>query len=232
MRLTKGFRHSARVKLTGVIYVHRISDVRFGGLAVKNFQVLRELCGERTLKNVVLMTNMWGKVSPKQGASRERQLKNRFFKAAIDKGAQMRRHDGSAESAHEIIRDILKNQPAVLKIQEELIDERKEIGDTAAGAEVNREIQKVIEKYRNEVRELEENMRRAMRERDEESRRELEEEKRKNEEEMEKLRQESDKMRTTYEEAQRKMEERMNAQEAQIESLTEKVEKSRSCEIM
>lgn len=228
-----GAAHSAQVKLTGVIYVHRISDVRFGGSAIRNFQMLRELCGEKTLKNVALVTSMWGKVSPELGASRERQLKSKFFKVAIDNGAQMHRHDGTAESALEIIRNILKNQPAVLKIQEELIDERKEIGETAAGAELNREIQKVIEKYRKEVKELEESMRRAMRERDEESRRELEEEKRRNEEKMVKLRQESEEMRITYEESQRKMEEKMNAQEAKIDNLTERVENMRSgCEIM
>ena len=30
------FRYSAGAKLSGVIYVHRISDDKFGGLAVKN----------------------------------------------------------------------------------------------------------------------------------------------------------------------------------------------------
>jgi hypothetical protein len=67
VRLTEMFRYSAGVKLAGVIYVHRISDDKFGNLAVRNFRMFRELCGDKTLKNVILMTNMWGRVTRQVG---------------------------------------------------------------------------------------------------------------------------------------------------------------------
>jgi hypothetical protein len=186
--LTEMPRYSVGAKLAGVIYIHRISDDKFGGLAVRNFRMFRELCGETTLRNVILMTNMWGRVDPQQGAARERQLKDNYFKAAIDKGAQLRRHDNTPESARAILREILKNQPLALKIQRELIDEGKDIGQTAAGTELNREIRKLVEKHRIEMRELEENMWKAVKERDRETREELEEERKRLMEEAESLR--------------------------------------------
>ena len=173
--------------------------------------MFRELCGEKTLKNVVLMTTMWGRVTPQRGADREQQLKDKHFKAAIEKGAHICRYKDTPESARKILRTILENKPVVLKIQHELIDQHKEIGQTSAGEELNREIREVVEKHQNEMRELEERMQRAVEEKDEESREELEGEKRRVQEEVEKLRKDSEEMRSRFEEARREMEERISA---------------------
>jgi len=217
-----GESYSAGAKLAGVIYVHRISDDKFGGLAVKNFRMFRELCGEQTLKNVILMTNMWERVTPEQGADREQQLRDKYFKAAIEKGAQLCRHTNSPESTQEILRKILKNEPLVLKIQDELIDQGKDIGQTGAGEELNREICEVVERYQREIGGVEESMREAMEKKDEESREELEEEKRRMEEEMEKLREEPAEMESKFEKARREMEERINARfETQMKQIQE-----------
>jgi len=97
------FRYSAGAKLAGVIYVHRISDTTFTNIAGNNFRTFRKVCGDGTLKNVVLMTNMWGQVTPQQGADREQQLRDKYFKAAIEKGAQLYRHTNSPESARMIL---------------------------------------------------------------------------------------------------------------------------------
>ena len=56
--------------MAGVIYTHRISDKRFGRIAGWNFKIFHELCGETSLKNVVLATNMWGEVSRDVGEAR------------------------------------------------------------------------------------------------------------------------------------------------------------------
>ncbi|KAF9781361.1 P-loop containing nucleoside triphosphate hydrolase protein [Thelephora terrestris] len=245
--------HSAGMKLAGVIYVHRISDDRFGGLATKNFRMLKELCGENTLKNVVFMTNMWGRVTSNQGAARERQLKNRYFKAAIEKGAQLCRHDDTPESAHAILRTILRNQPVVLQIQRELIDEGKDIAQTGAGVELTREIREVIERFGRDIKELEECMLKAMKEKDEESRREFAEERRTMQEEMVKLQKESAQMqfefdvaqsemrmqvrkiREEYEDRVRELERREHENSLKIEDLqrsTRVLQYARSCAIM
>ena len=211
VRLTEMSRYSAGTVLAGVIYVHRISDAKFGGLAVKNFRMFRELCGENALKNVILMTNMWGRVTPQQGADREQQLRDKYFKAAIEKGAQPCRHNNTPESARVILRNILKKKPLILKIQHELIDQGKGIGQTGAGAELDREIREVVERYQMEIGELEKSMRKAMEEKDEESREELEEEKRRLQEEMEKLGKDSAEVESKFGKARREMDQRIKA---------------------
>lgn len=81
----------------------------------RNFGVFRKLCGEQTLKNVVIMTNMWGRVTPEVGEARERELTTQFFKPAADKGAWFLRHLETVETARSVIRAILGNHPLSFK---------------------------------------------------------------------------------------------------------------------
>ena len=117
--------------------------------------MFRELCGDKTLKNVVLVTNMWGRVTPSLGVGREKQLQSKHFKSAIDKGARLLRYDDTPESAQEILRTILHNEPEVLKIQQELVEDRKEVGQTGAGAELSKEMRKMMESHIKEIKQLE-----------------------------------------------------------------------------
>ena len=123
-----------------------------------------KLCGGSTLKNVVIVTTMWNKDSRDIYELREKELSNRFFKAALDKGAQMARHDNTAESAHNIIRKIAKNHPVVLQIQRELVDERKDIIDTTAGDSINRELKEQIRRHQTELNNIREEVKRELEE--------------------------------------------------------------------
>jgi len=105
-------RYEAGSKLAGVIYIHRISDKRFAGISAPNFKISRELCGDTSLKNVVLVTNMCGgRGSQDVGEAHERELTANFFKPVLDKGAQLTHHRYIPKSAHDIQR-IMENQPA------------------------------------------------------------------------------------------------------------------------
>jgi len=79
--------------LAGVLYFHRISNFRMGGISTRNFNMFRKLCGDSTLQNVVIITNMWGEVDPQVGGAREAELvrEDIFFKPVLDKGAQIAR---------------------------------------------------------------------------------------------------------------------------------------------
>ncbi len=131
-----------------------------GGTSTRNFKMFRELCGDTALQNVVIVTNMWGEVSPDVGEAREEQLKSReiFFKPALDKGAQIKRHDNTSTSAEAIIRCIAFNAPLVLCIQRELVDEEKDIVETAAGAELGRELHEQALRYQAERRQLQDEL--------------------------------------------------------------------------
>lgn len=164
-------------KLNGVIFLHRISDHRMGGVARKNFRLFRKLCGDDTLKNVVIVTNMWGDVSPEVGESRERELATNelFFKPALDKGAHMVRHDNTPASAQRILREILGFPPEALLIQRETVDEHKTLAQTNAGLDLQKELEKQAHKHREELDGLKGEMEELMATKDSKHQEELEE---------------------------------------------------------
>ena len=55
--------YSSEIQLNGIIYIHRISDPRMTGNALKNLSVFRKICGDKSLECVVLATTMWDSVS-------------------------------------------------------------------------------------------------------------------------------------------------------------------------
>ena len=158
-------RYEKGTTLAGVIYIHRISDHGLTGIAGQNFKMFCDLCGDMAMKNVVLVTNMWGNVSPEDGEARENELSRKISKPVFNKGARMFRHD-TVQSTHDIIRKIMKNYPEALQIQRELVDEHKDIIDTTAGAAVNRELSE-IRRHWARLKELREEMGRALKENDE-----------------------------------------------------------------
>jgi chromosome segregation ATPase len=213
--------------LVGVIYIHRISDKRFTGITKRNFGMFRELCGEETLKNVVLVTNMWGEVSLDVGEAREEELVGEFLKPVLDKGAQIARHHNTIESAHDIIRRIMKNRPIALQIQRELVDEGKNITDTAAGRSARQELNEQIERHKVELKAVQEEMSRAQQKRDEETRQELEEEMGKIQEEMSRMRVSLEGMAARYDEEKKGTEEVMRQMQEQVRQERERTEQRR-----
>jgi hypothetical protein len=97
--------------------------------------MLRELCGSDSLKNMMIVTNMWSQEVTEEEQTRERQMRDeaRFFKLFLDNHATMVRHDNTIESAHEIIRQICTRNPSPLAIQLETIEEKKTLPSTGAG---------------------------------------------------------------------------------------------------
>lgn len=155
--------------------MHRISDFRVGGTVRRNFNMFTKLCGDEALKNVVIVTNMWNEVDRARGIARERELatEDLLFKPAIDKGAQMCRHDNTPASGKLILHRIIHNLPLPLRIQQELVDEGLEISETAAGKELTRHLAALESKHRQDIAELHEQMEIACIDKDERAQREL-----------------------------------------------------------
>jgi len=78
-----------------------------------------------------------------------------FFKPVLDKGARMMRHDNSYETAVGILTQLIPKQPRALLIQRELVDQEKDIAQTAAGAELAQDIEEQAAKWREELRQVE-----------------------------------------------------------------------------
>jgi len=146
--------------LSGLIYMHRISENRVGGIARENFRLFSKICGEDAMRNVLIVTTMWEAIPEEVGARREEELtsKSLFFKDAVDHGARMVRHYNTAESARRTMRTCLDNTPRVLQMQHEVVDEHKQLPQTAAGMELQSELEKQAEQHRQRMQQLKEEL--------------------------------------------------------------------------
>lgn len=174
-------RYKRDMTLHGVIYLHRITDNRMGGTSKRSFRLFRKLCGESTLRNVVIVTNMWDRITAAEGEAREDELRSdeRFFKPALDQDAKMARHDSTISSAQETIRTVLANSPTPLDLQRELIDQNLHVSRTAAGIELQQDLHELAKWFSGELNKLRQEMREAMEERDKRAAEELADEVRK-----------------------------------------------------
>ena len=148
--------------------------------------MFKKLCGESSLASVVLATTMWSEVNPEAGNRRELQLqtstapKPDFWKSMIDLGSRVLRQDREKESAEEIINYLIENKrPVKLDIVEEMMVKQKTLDETAAGREVQDEIERQRLIYERKMETIREEMITAANERDRERQKELREEKEK-----------------------------------------------------
>lgn len=164
-------------KLHGVIYLHRITDNRMGGTALRNFRMFRELCGIKALASCVIVLNMWNEVSEDVATARERELRETdiFFKPAMDAGASMLHHTNSPSSAQEILRDVVKKEPVVLQIQEEIVEQGKPIYETSAGVALLGDLAARQQRQLAQLQEMQRELEEAIEQQNESDRRELEE---------------------------------------------------------
>ena len=142
--------------LSGLLYLHRITDDRVGGTAMKNLRMFQKLVGDNSMKNVVLVTTMWSKLqSSDDGNARVKQLTEtgKFWGGMITNGARHERYDGTPTDALRIIHMMLDNAPCKLQIQEEL-DHGQKLADTTAGKEVVDRLENLKVHHAEEVKEL------------------------------------------------------------------------------
>ncbi|KFX88791.1 hypothetical protein V490_07401 [Pseudogymnoascus sp. VKM F-3557] len=138
------------ILLSGIIYLHNISDVRMDGPSVTNLRMMRKLCGTSSLKNVVLATTMWEDTNDILGSERELELQQTFWKDMISDGSTVARVlTKSSGDAREIVKSLLNNEPLSTRLQEEL-NSGKSLIQTEAGTEIGVELAKQEYKLRKE----------------------------------------------------------------------------------
>ncbi|KAI6006735.1 hypothetical protein EDC04DRAFT_974151 [Pisolithus marmoratus] len=131
--------YKKNIKLSGVLYLHRISDNRVSGTPLRNYNMFKELCGKENFKNVILVTTMWDEVTEEVGSAREKELQSDFWGSMISLGSTIHRFDGTMESAWKIINSLSVAPPVQrrpLQIQREMVDKHMPLHRTAAGRAV------------------------------------------------------------------------------------------------
>lgn len=96
--------YNNETQLSGLLYLHRITDIRVGGVSYKNMKLFRKICG---LQNVLLCTTMWDRIDASIGTAREQQLQSDFWNNMIVNGASTVRHDGNQQTAQAIMDRLL-----------------------------------------------------------------------------------------------------------------------------
>jgi GTP-binding protein EngB required for normal cell division len=151
------------IKLTGILYLHRISDNRMPGTPLRNLRMLGKLCGTEPAKRVIFVTTMWDKISPDRGTGRETDLKSHYFKPMLDLGAVAARFTNTHESACGIISRLfmLLEEQKVTLIQEEMVMIQRELAETKAAEEVLTDLQKLLRDHKQTIEALKREAERA-----------------------------------------------------------------------
>ena len=214
--------YQAQQKLSGVIYMHPIKNERMEGSALRNLKMFRELCGDEPMKNVVLVTSFWDQVQTVTAKKREDELRitPEFWGRMIRKGSRMRRFEGR-ESALDIIMSIVNQNPIALSIQHEMVEENKELVQTAAGIAVNEELARLEAKHSKDLEEVKREHQEAMEMRDKELQEELQLQREKLEEEIEKVQRQQRMLREQRRQDQRRLQQDIDQRFWKLESQLE-----------
>ncbi|KAF7966370.1 hypothetical protein HWV62_38917 [Athelia sp. TMB] len=152
--------YKQQIPLAAIIYLHRISDNRMGGSPLKNLQMFASMCGKDAMPRVVLGTTMWGEVAQGTGERREGELRTKFWADMISQQCRMVRFGDSYESAWDVIGKLPPAKEGVI-ISQEIVDDKKRLNETAAGAKLNEELERLIAQQEAAVRQLEQQSQRT-----------------------------------------------------------------------
>ena len=203
--------------LSGIIYLHRITDVRMDGTSLKNFKMLQKMCGPDALPNVFLTTTQWSNVSPALGAEREENLRHMdFWGELIVQGASLEKFEGR-ESGLELIYKLMEKEPKPLSIQDQMVEKGMTLVDTDAGKFINEELISLQKKYAKDVGDLDREIQNAIEEKDNEMEVIMEQEKANAQEKLEKVEAERKLLTELYEAEMRKHEEAERKREKERE---------------
>ncbi|KAJ2998470.1 hypothetical protein NUW58_g305 [Xylaria curta] len=164
--------YTSGIKLSGIIYCHRINQTRMQGSALKNIQLFRSLCGDDALSKVVLVTTMWDIETFDIAEKREKELRetNKYWGGADEaKGSRVLRHYNTQHSAFALIETFIKDDSKiVLSIQKEMVDNQKSLDKTKAGKDIQDMLEEQNASLRTEIQNVKSELREALRAKDEE----------------------------------------------------------------
>lgn len=171
--------HRNGVKLGGILYLHRITDNRVAGSAVRGFELVKDICGPESSRFSLLVTTMWDSInceSPEMQAAirREAQLQytDKYWGGMQQRGSHTVRWDGNRHSAFSIVDILLATSdthgPPVLQLQREMVDEDRLLEDTSAGKTLAKEYSVIWQSLREDLNGLKSRYVQAQQDRSEE----------------------------------------------------------------
>ncbi|OQD87811.1 hypothetical protein PENANT_c005G04333 [Penicillium antarcticum] len=177
-----GASYANGVRIHGIIMLHPISCNRMSGSTLRNIDMMKAMCGYDCYDNLAIATTMSPESTTalcgEKHALKKRQAElvrdQRFFGALVSRGAAVFRYNkkGIKDSIDEIdsARDIVsylvdqsdQRAPKVLRLQREIIEERKALGETEAGIAVARDMHEARREYEEDLHRIEAEMKREL----------------------------------------------------------------------
>lgn len=98
-----------RLRVSGILYLYRITDNRMTDPPYPNFQMFQRLVGERYHSRVLLVTTMWEIVNPKAGEQRKKEVEKHWQEMTAN-GSAVLVHNGTGDSARNIVERLLNQK--------------------------------------------------------------------------------------------------------------------------
>ncbi|RYO45722.1 hypothetical protein AA0113_g10330 [Alternaria arborescens] len=136
------------IKLSGIIYLHCITNNRFQGSAVRALSAFKKMCGEEVFKGIVVATTMWDKVTGDElvkAEVRHEELQAKIRQDVLRGGGKL-----VMLSAVEV------DAARILKHIRELVDENRLIHETGAGQVLYDDLKGSIETLQAKTKEAHE----------------------------------------------------------------------------
>lgn len=135
-------------QLDGLILLHPITHNRVGGMERKRTRLLEKILGVDAYKRIVIATTMWDDLVNEEvmnGRIQGRTGEGGVWADMVKQGARICRHHNTHESAHEIIRHIIRTSDRVGKVkpllQMEIIQSGGRVMETSAGRELKEQLE-------------------------------------------------------------------------------------------
>ncbi|OAG14668.1 hypothetical protein CC77DRAFT_1066727 [Alternaria alternata] len=148
------------IKLSGIIYLHCITNNRFQGSAVRALRAFKKMCGEEVFKGIIVATTMWDKVTTDELAKaevRHEDLQAKIRQDVIRGGGKLVRLSAVEIDAARILQHIVsKDRRLTLAFQRELVDENRLIHETGAGQVLYDDLKGSIETLQAKTQEAQE----------------------------------------------------------------------------
>ncbi|KAL5639261.1 hypothetical protein ACGC1H_006690 [Rhizoctonia solani] len=148
----------------GIFYVHRITDNKMSGSALRNLRVFENLLGSEAAKNTVFVTNMWGgqpEPDPELVKFEQELITDReYFASVIADGARAgekyRIYKGANQSqVRDTLMDLFLNStPVTIQIQHDMADKARPLRVTNAGRIIFEGLTKFIQRMKEILCEL------------------------------------------------------------------------------
>jgi hypothetical protein len=131
--------------------------------------MFKKLVGEENLSSIVLATTFWEQTDPNAGERRENQLRvnEEFWGKMVASGSRMFRHNQGVYSGTQILNYLLglEGKPKY-DTQVDMVDKKKGLDQTAAGAEVQSQVDKLRQEYEKRLDDYKKEMEQAIKDQD------------------------------------------------------------------